>query len=325
MKRSGHLGLVSAGMLLLCAGAGAAAPPPPETSLNTCQAKVGLEGKKFVQNTVNAVRVCLSAVATDVLKKNVVISPGTAATCVAQFRKINDTRVPPANKSYKQKFKDNVDQKCVPGITPNVTHTFADIMGAGGGTLEDIKTTNIETWCKHFGGGGTIASVSDWENCITGSHNCDAAVAIAAQFPRAAEWVAALVTPMGLVPSPGTDPTRTSDALGGLALMTGLIDPDGDLISNPTCGGAAVACTTACCYVEDTPPSAPQTSCFEYTGPAVAIGAFLGSCGGVSLPGGPGFQLRTAIAAPCVVGPTFGTACAGPPNKVTIPTDTSCP
>jgi len=56
-------------------------------------------GKKFVQNTVNAVGICLKRVAVDVIQNNVAITAAASATCVAQFRKINDTRVPPPTRA----------------------------------------------------------------------------------------------------------------------------------------------------------------------------------------------------------------------------------
>ncbi|MBI3783740.1 MAG: hypothetical protein HY270_10075 [Deltaproteobacteria bacterium] len=331
MKRFGYLVFVPISMTLFVA-THAFAVPPPETSLNTCQDKVRTEGKTAVKNTVTAVGNCLKKVAADVLKNNVAITAATSQACVNEFRKLNDTRVPPADKSIEEKFRENVDKKCVPLFTPSQTHTFADIMGAGGGTLEDIKTTNIDLWCKHFGGDGSIGSVTEWEDCMVASHNCEAAAAIAAQYPRASEWVASLLG-LGNMPAvapPGSDPSKTTDAVSGATSFLSVLDPDGDGINSPRCGGEGVACTTSCCYVENTFPNSPETSCIEYTGPGGPMATFTGLCGfTTSIPsaGGPGSQVHTPIPGPCGAGPSpvNGNPCFIGFNGMLAPTDSSCP
>jgi hypothetical protein len=305
-----------------------AALPTPAVSLSTCQDRVRSEGRKAVKNTLTAVSNCLSKVAADVLKNNVAITAKTSKSCVAEFRKLNDTRTPPADKDIEAKFRGAVDKKCVPLFTPSQTHTFADIMGAPLGTVEDIKTTNINTWCKHFGGDGTISDVPEWETCMIGSHNCEAAAAIAAQYPRAAEWIAALIVPltnMNIVPAPASDLTKTTDAVAGATAFLSVLDPDGDGINSPSCGGEAVACLTGCCYVENPPTGAPSPAdahCFEYTGTAAGAAAFFGPCFG---PGFTGFQFKTAIPGPCIASPSFGIPCIPGINLMLVPTDSSCP
>ncbi len=276
----------------------------------------------------------LKAVAKDVIKNSGAITAATSSTCVAQFRKINDTRTP--SKSLAQKLRDKIDSKCVPGFTSNVTHSLNDITGhVAGGVTEKIRTANIDTWCKHFGGGGSIDAVADWEDCIITSHNCDVAAAIAAQFPRAGEWLTTLQSPgnMPAVPTPTSDTGRTSDAVAGANLFAGLIDPDGDGIPNPTCGGQGVACSTACCYVENLAVP-PDTECFEYTGPPAQATAFKVNCDW-GVPGGApgsrpaGSMLNTWLGGPCAAGPFFGTPCVpGGPlvgNLHVMPSDSSCP
>ena len=340
-----------AGCAALLAGGAAMAlpppPPPPATSLNTCQDKVRTEGKTFVQNTIAAVAACLKAVSGDVIKKNVAISLVTSKTCVMQFRKIYDSRG--AGKSLEEKLRAKVDAKCVPGANPNVTHNINDITGNPGGlALQPINTNNIETWCKHFGGSGSIATVADWEDCMAvssvgsliGSFNCEAAAAIATQYPRAAEWLNTLTgTPgpppmyMWAVVPPATDLTKTSDAVTGATNFLGLIDPDGDLIPNPRCGGEGVACTPSCCYVVNL-AEPPDTECFQYTGPAAQAAAFKANCDS-GMPGAPGSlpvgsMVNFGLGGPCVAAPApFLTPCVpGPPgfgNLHIIPQDSSCP
>lgn len=318
---------------LLSSGIAMAAPPLPATSLNTCQDKVRTEGKTFVQNTIAAVAACLQATSVDVIKKNVAVSLATSKTCVTQFRKINDTRG--LGKSLGEKLIANIFKKCDPAAGPNVTHTLNDITGKAPGLVpQQIETMNLDTWCEHFGGDGSIDTVAEWEDCMVGSFNCEAAAAIAAQFPRALEWLTTLTTPgtnMNLVVPPGTDPTKTSDAVAGATLFKGLIDPDGDGIPNPTCGGEGVACATACCYVEvppvpPIPPIAPpgDVTCFQYTAPAAQIAGFMGMCGGPSL---GGFMIKTPVLAPCFAAPApiTGLPCFVAPALVKIPSDATCP
>ena len=194
MNRFGYLASTATTLTLILASSAQAAPTP-QVSLNTCQAKVQAEGKKFVQDTVNAVGTCLKLVSSDVIKNGAAITAATSKACVVQFRKLNDTRVPPADKSIEAKFRDNVDKKCVPLITPSVTHTINDITAhAGGGVTEKIESVNIDLWCKKFGGDGSVDTVTEWEDCLVSSFNCEAAAAIAAQFPRSAEWIADLVS-----------------------------------------------------------------------------------------------------------------------------------
>src|SRR5262249_48139465 len=177
----------------LMLAAWASARPPPATSLNTGEDKVRAEGGKFEKLTIAAVAACLKAVATDVIKNNVAITAATSAKCVKQFRKINDTRVPPADVDFEAKLRGKVDSKCVPGFTPSQTPMIDDVTDHGpGSTPQHIKTANMDTWCKHFGGDGSIDSVTEWEDCIVKSHNCEAAAAIYAQYPRALEWITAL-------------------------------------------------------------------------------------------------------------------------------------
>jgi hypothetical protein len=328
MNNFGRLLVGLATCAALLAGRTATAAPPPATSLNTCQDKVRTEGKKLVQNTVAAVGTCLKLVSVDVIKNNVAVSSATATECVKQFRKIYDSRTGTANKSLKQAFRNAVDKKCVPGITVNVTHSLGDVTGKAAGLTEQIETMELDTWCKHFGGDGSIDTVAEWEDCIIASHECEAAAAIAAQYPRAPEWLTDVRTPMLAVPTPVADTGKDTDAVAGLDSVDAAIDSDGDDEPDITCGGATV-CSPTCCYVENVPgPIGPETTCFEYMGPPALSNTFKANCVGGSVPGPPGVpgsQIFTALGAPCIAGPNFFIPCVGPPNKVVIPPDSSCP
>src|SRR5262249_13827302 len=143
--------------LTVTLAASVSALPPPATSLNTCQDKVRSEGGKYEKSVIAAVSTCLKAVAIDVIKNNVAITAATSAKCVKQFRKINDTRIPPADVDFEAKLRAKVDSKCVPGFTPSQTHMIDDVTDHGLGLApQHLKTANMDTWCKHFGGDGSI-------------------------------------------------------------------------------------------------------------------------------------------------------------------------
>ena len=325
MRRFGYLVFAPISMALFVATHALAAPPPPETSLNTCQDKLRIEGKKFVNNTVTAVSNCLKKVAIDLIKNNSAITATTSKVRVTEFRKLNDTRV--VDKSIEEKFKQNVDKKCDSG-SPNVTHTINDITAhLGGGGAEKINSVNSDTWCKHFGGDGSIDTVAEWEDCQVASFNCQVAAAIASQYPRSAEWLTALIAPlsnMNLVVPPVADPTKTSDAVSGASDMRDLIDPDGDGIPSPRCGGEGVACVSGCCYVENVAAGgAPDAQCFEYTGTAAQIATFLKNCtNGIAppaffVPGSipAGNMINSSVPFACLApSPLFGTPYRGAPR-----------
>ena len=119
----------------------AAAQPAPEVSLNNCQNAMRTETAKYIKGKETAIGVCLQRISTQVVKKNGAGDVGkAAAACVAQFRKISDTRA--LGKSLGEKFTTKVAAKCDP-TQPNVTHTLADILGTGAGVNEPLNAENI--------------------------------------------------------------------------------------------------------------------------------------------------------------------------------------
>ena len=106
--------------------------------------------------------------------------------------------------------------------------------------------------------------------------------------------------------------------------------PNNDNIPDITCPLAAAgppACSTACCYIEQSVGSFKPTSCFEYTGSGAEITTFKANCTGKEA-SPAGFWTLTATNGACSAGPMFGTACVvgGPGNNaVAIPKDSACP
>jgi hypothetical protein len=85
-----------------------------------------------------------------------------------------------------------------------------------------------------------------------------------------------------------------------------------------------VACSTVCCYEESFAPA--ETSCVEYTGSAAQVGAFVGTCLGPSVPGGPGGWAHIPVPGPCVgPSPVWGNPCIPALNLVIVPPDSNCP
>jgi hypothetical protein len=109
---------------------------------------------------------------------------------------------------------------------------------------------------------------------------------------------------------------------GDEALVEPVVDDSvADLISTIEYG--PVACSPACCYIENL-AFPPDVSCVEYEGTAAQIATFMGTCVGFSLP--VGAAVHTPIPGPCIMGPNFGGPCvAGGPNYILAPKDSSCP
>src|SRR5262245_53299726 len=103
---------VSAAACGLIAGRGWAAPPPPATSLDNCQAAVKPATKKFVVDKVRAVGTCLHAVSTQFVKRNLPNAHDAAGICLAEFRRINDSRG--QGKQLSDKLAAAITAKCDP-------------------------------------------------------------------------------------------------------------------------------------------------------------------------------------------------------------------
>ena len=332
------LGLVASAMFLGI-GTAQAAPPTPSKSLDTCQNAVRTAAATFEKNKILAVSTCLQRISGDIIKNNGSITPTTARICVTNLRKIYDSR-PGSTVSLIAKRDAAINKKCEPGMF-NVTHNNNDITGNAGGNAPapGIDTNNIESWCQRFTGNGTITDTADWIQCIDATHECAAAAAIAAQYPRALDWLGAskLQAAITTLPAPpASDPNKYSDALKALngsvsaPVFVGLIpEIDGNPVDGmpdvqcPTI--ATPTCATACCYIETTVGITHPTSCFEYTGTVAEKNAFKTNCNGKG--SNPALWVMTAADGVCASGAMFGVACssATPGIWVQIPKDSSCP
>jgi hypothetical protein len=221
---------------LLCAGRPAHAAPSPETSLNLCQGAVKAAANAYTTGYLGAAGVCLQLVSKAIVQRNAADASTAAALCVAQFRRIHDTRA--LGLSLPERLTTAVERKCLPGML-NVTHTLADILGSGASVAQPLNGEDLNTWCTHYGGDGTINTLDEWIDCVAASHTCSARAALVTQYPRALEWLALVRTSMLALTPPPTDPTRVSDAVAGLDAAAAAIDgPDADGVPNIECGSS---------------------------------------------------------------------------------------
>jgi hypothetical protein len=307
--------------VVLCAHT-AMAQSAAQKSLTNCQDAVRKAAEKFLAGEVKAMGACLKKVAANVIKANIAVTNTTATGCVKSFRKLNDSRL--LGKSLPEKLAAKIKAKCDPTVA---LHTTDDITGKNApGVTEPIQTQRIDLFCQHFGGDGSIDSFSEWTTCVQTAIECQARQAIALEYPRAPEWFDDVKVVMMTLPGNPDDPSMIADAISALSLADFAIDPNADDIPDIRCGGGGIACVTGCCYFENLAPAGPETSCVQYTGTFSSVNTtFALSCSGSSLPGLAGFQFHTFGTGPCTVGPIRGTPCAGVPNRVVIPTDSSCP
>jgi len=240
--------MVAACATLLWAGRTLAASPPA-TSLNNCQNAVKVATAAFVKNKVAAIGGCLQTVSTQIVKKNAADVHAAAATCVTQFRKINDSRG--LNKQLSDKLAAAIVQKCDPsyqtpsGLFPN-THTLADIIGPGAGVSQPLDAQNLNVWCSAYGGDGSIDTLQEWIDCLTAAAECAVDSIIASQYPRALEWLNLVKPSMQALSPPAGDAVKISDAVAGLDAVKAAIDgPDNDNIISIQCGGSQIGPPTA--------------------------------------------------------------------------------
>src|SRR5262249_31286385 len=140
-----------------------------------------------------------------------------------------------AGKSLIEKLTLKIQKKCDPVFNPLLMHTIDDITGKGSpGVPQPLNTQRLDLWCANFGGDGSIDTVPEWINCLVKPERCEVEQAIAEQSPRASEWLSAIKPIMNAIAPPGTDLTKTSDAVAGVTAVDSAIDSDSDNIPDLT-------------------------------------------------------------------------------------------
>lgn len=228
--------------LVLVSASVALATPTAQTSLNTCQNAVKVATAKFVTNKVAAIGTCLQAVSTQMVQNNAVNASAAASTCVTEFRMLSDSRS--LGKSLPEKLTAGITAKCTPG--GNNTHTIGDILGIGAGVSQPLNADDLNAWCSHYGGDGSIDTLQEWMDCISAAAECDVDSAIAAQYPRVLDWLVLVKPSMQALTPPGTDPNKITDAVAGLDAVKAEIDgPNNDNVVSLQCGGIVSSGTAA--------------------------------------------------------------------------------
>lgn len=250
-------GAMSIAAITLIAGTSWAAAPPA-TSLSKCQKAVRVATQKFVAGSAAAIGSCLQAVSTEIVKKDAADALDAGPACVTAFRKLSDSRG--LGKQLSDKLAASITKACAPG-QDGVTHTLADVLGAGSGVAQPLAVEEINEWCSEYGGDGSVDSVDEWIDCITAVTECAVDSTVAAQFPRVLDWLNLAKGAMLSVSAPADDPNKVSDAVAAsIALWTDL-DPDTNGVINIQCG-----------Y---TPPAAPSCTDGVLNGSEIAV-----DCGG---------------------------------------------
>jgi len=229
-------------MVVLVTEKAGLAIPTPETSLNTCQKAVKTAAAKFVSKKVAAIGTCLQAISVQMVKNNAVDASAAASSCVKQFRLLNDSRS--LGKSLPEKLSAGIAVKCAPG--GNNTHALGDILGVGAGVSQPLNADDLNAWCSHHGGDGSIDTLQEWSDCISAATECDVDAAIAAQYPRVLDWLALVKPSMQALTPPVSDPNKITDAVAGLDAVKAAIDgPDTDNVVSIQCGGLVSSGTAA--------------------------------------------------------------------------------
>lgn len=176
--------------------------------LAACQRVVASASAKHLQAITKAVDTCLKKVSARVIASGLDATAAAAAsarTCALAFRKIQDAAKP--DRQLSTRFDARVGRACDPAANPKLTHAEADTWTVGNTTL---GSASIGSYCRHFDGSGSIGSFDEWRDCLRSATECQARQMIAARWPRALEYLAALKVALAALP----------DAADALAALT---------------------------------------------------------------------------------------------------------
>lgn len=178
------------------------------SDLAACQRVVASASAQHLQAVTKAVDACLKKVSAKTIAGGLDVSAAATASakkCAAAFRKIRNAAKP--EKQLAALFESRVDRACDPAANPSLTHAEADTWTVGNATL---GSASLGSYCRHFGGGGSIASFAGWRDCLRSATECQTRQMIAARWPRALEYLEALKVALAALP----------DAADALAALT---------------------------------------------------------------------------------------------------------
>lgn len=187
-------------------------------NLNACQSAVASAATTYIKATTKALGTCLDAMSSEVIAKgSTTAAAATAAapTCSTALAAFTNTASP--KQQLASKFDAKVAAKCDPAAHPKLGFSDADTYTIGATTL---GAANLASTCRAFGGNGTIDRFATWRDCLRAATECEARQAIAAQWPRALEFFAALKTAIAALPPSA----KTADALAALTTIDAAIE-----------------------------------------------------------------------------------------------------
>ncbi len=192
-------------------------------SLYYCQRTVVRETSKYLNDTTVALDICLTRLTRLQILSSAPVDDALAM-CLKSFRKLENSD---PNKTPKGRMSGNILKKCDPSSS-SVDHTLADVLGPGSAEAQPLQVARLGSWCRNFGGDGSIDSVQEWIDCLAASHYCTAASYTAARYPRVLEWFSAmrlLLEALPIVPSDALGALDAATAAMDVAATEGVVDP----------------------------------------------------------------------------------------------------
>ncbi len=246
------LPIVGAALLLATDPIGA----QPSRSLDKCQQTIAKETGKYLRTYADTVGKCLKQASNQVLAKGGSASDA-ARTCATQLAKIVNSAKP--HSTIGGKFAAKIAKACDPGSNPRLAHAEADLYTIGAATL---SARNLDAWCAAFGGDGSIDDFDEWRDCLLAASECQAQLLVAAEYPRALEYTAALTPALAALPAS----LKNADAIAALQDIDSDIEgaTDDDL-PELRCGPVAAVSASGVGL-----PKTGQRDCWNSSGSLVA-------------------------------------------------------
>jgi len=216
-------------------------------SLAKCQKTVGKEIGKYAAAYHKAVGRCFDKIAKERIQNAAGDASGAASSCVAAFRKLENSEKPEKTNAGKAEAK--ISQVCDPAHPETkASHTALDVLGdTAGATVagDAIEAEELGGWCDSFGvGGGSIVSVQDWIDCQLAVATRGARGQLVTEYPNAIAWLADVragivaLDSAGSCGSPCDDcaDVKIKDACNGLDELDAALDANDDGEFDLVCG-----------------------------------------------------------------------------------------
>lgn len=224
--RHGRTASALAVAVVLMAGASPAMAQAGK-SLGNCEKTVAAKSGDYVRALTASVSSCLKKISMEVIRNG--SSTAAAATAVAPdceeaLRAIVNSDAPA--EALERVFVDAIDEDCDAVAHPGLEHTDADVVTMAG-------ATGLGSFCRSFGGDGSVDSYAEWRDCMRLAAECQARQAIAVEWPRALEYFEALAPAFAALPGSSA---RTDAEAALSALDSALEGRDDDNRPDLVCG-----------------------------------------------------------------------------------------